>query len=106
MKPMRIALSLAIAASSAMAEPIVYTTTAPGGKWSEIAWTPSTPVSGTGAQIVLAGAGDFENDLGAFTLYVVGDPTSLNALAQGSLRQHLADRIVYAARVTDRGRAA
>ena len=68
MKPMRIALSLAIAASSAMAEPIVYTTTAPGGKWSEIAWTPSTPVSGTGAQIVLAGAGDFENDLGAFTL--------------------------------------
>ena len=38
----------------------VYTTTAAGGKWSEIAWTPSTPVSGSGARIVLAGAGDFE----------------------------------------------
>ena len=46
----------------------VYTTTAAGGKWSEIAWTPSTPVSGTGAKIILAGEGDFENDLGTFSL--------------------------------------
>ena len=45
-------------------------------------------------------------DLRAFTLYVVGDPSSLNALAQGSLRQHLADRVVYTARIANRRGAA
>ena len=49
-------------------ESITYTTTAAGGKWSEIAWTPSVPISSKGAKIVLSGAGTFENDLGTFTL--------------------------------------
>jgi hypothetical protein len=49
-------------------ESITYTTTAAGGKWSEIAWAPSMPISSKGAKIVLSGAGTFENDLGTFTL--------------------------------------
>ncbi|MBQ6339476.1 MAG: LamG domain-containing protein [Kiritimatiellae bacterium] len=66
----------------------VYTTTAAGGKWSEIAWTPSTPVSGTGARIVLAGAGAFENDLGTF---------SLNALTFSATASLSGDGLVFAA---------
>ena len=66
----------------------VYTTTAAGGKWSEIAWTPSTPVSGTGAKIVLAGEGDFENDLGTFTL---------NALMFSATASLSGDGLVFAA---------
>ena len=66
----------------------VYTTTAPGGKWSEIAWTPSTPVSGTGARIVLAGEGAFENDLGTF---------SLNALTFSATASLSGDGLVFAA---------
>ncbi|MBR1588307.1 MAG: hypothetical protein IJ658_08300 [Kiritimatiellae bacterium] len=67
---------------------MVYTTTAAGGKWSEIAWTPSTPVSGTGARIVLAGAGAFENDLGTF---------SLNALTFSATASLSGDGLVFAA---------
>ena len=70
------------------AEGTVYTTTASGGKWSEIAWTPSTPVSGTGARIVLAGAGAFENDLGTFTL---------NALTFSATASLSGDGLVFAA---------
>ena len=66
----------------------VYTTTASGGKWSEIAWTPSRPVSGTGARIVLAGAGAFENDLGTFTL---------NALTFSATASLSGDGLVFAA---------
>ena len=66
----------------------VYTTTASGGKWSEIAWTPSTPVSGTGAKIVLAGEGAFENDLGSFTL---------NALTFSATASLSGDELVFAA---------
>ena len=66
----------------------VYTTTAAGGKWSEIAWTPSTPVSGSGAQIVLAGEGAFENDLGTF---------SLNALTFSATASLSGDGLVFAA---------
>ena len=66
----------------------VYTTTAAGGKWSEIAWTPSTPVSGTGAKIVLAGEGAFENDLGTF---------SLNAITFSATASLSGDGLVFAA---------
>ena len=65
----------------------VYTTTAAGGKWSEIAWTPSRPVSGTGARIVLAGTGAFENDLGTF---------SLNALTFSATAALSGDGLVFA----------
>ena len=58
--------ALMLAMCGAYAE--VYTTTASGGKWSEITWTPSKPVSGDGTKIVIAGSGAFVNDLGEFTL--------------------------------------
>ena len=58
--------TLLLAMGSAYAE--VYTTKASGGKWSEITWTPSKPVSGNGTKIVIAGSGAFVNDLGEFTL--------------------------------------
>ena len=58
--------ALMLAMCGAYAE--VYTTTASGGKWSEIAWTPSKPVPGDETKIVIAGSGAFVNDLGEFTL--------------------------------------
>ncbi|MBR1589083.1 MAG: LamG domain-containing protein, partial [Kiritimatiellae bacterium] len=82
-----LAAALLLAAGGVLAG-TVHTTTAAGGKWSEIAWTPSAPVSGTGARIVLAGAGSFENDLGTF---------SLNALTFSATASLAGDGLVFAA---------
>ena len=100
-RKLALAVALLLAAGGALAETVldgggtpvpsagtVYTTTAQGGKWSEIVWTPSTPVSGTGAKIVLAGAGAFENDLGTFTL---------NALTFSATASLSGDGLVFAA---------
>lgn len=74
------------------ADVVTYTTTAPGGKWSEIAWQPGIPVPGKGAKIVLSGAGTYENDLGIFTL---------NALSFTKAATLTGDQLVFAANGAD-----
>ena len=62
-------------------EGLVFETSATSGKFSEVAWTPATPVGGAGVELVFTGANfSLENDIEDLAF------SKLNFAAKGTLR--------------------